>query len=169
MGNLDGKEEELKLFCPHCTHQITPETTECPGCGYVYGPDTLEVLAKLIEKTAQKYPDERRRHARIYKTFKIAYFTVEAFAENYLSDIGTGGLFVKTENPLVKGEEFNLKIVLPRPEKELEVLCEVVWIREKERITIDGAFPPGMGVKFVDPPKEVTERVIMIIRQAVVT
>jgi hypothetical protein len=48
---------------------------------------------------------------------------------------------------LIKGEEFNLKISLPREEKILEVLCEVVWVRQEERITIDEKFPPGMGIR----------------------
>lgn len=165
MGNLE-KEEKLKLFCPHCTHQITPETTQCPGCGYVYGPDTLEFLAKLVDKTPQKYPDERRRHVRVHKTFKIAYPTLEAFIENYLSDIGTGGLFIKTNAPWTKGERFNLKISLPGEEKQLEVLCEVVWIREEERVTIDGKFPPGMGVRFVNPSEELIEKILGILRES---
>ena len=74
--------------------------------------------------------------------------------DSYLIDIGTGGLFIKTNDPLNHGEKFGLKITLPDNEKELEVLCEVVWNRkEEEGVTPKGEYPLGMGVRFVPPPK----------------
>jgi len=97
------------------------------------------------------------------KKFKIAYPTPNAFIKSYLHDIGTGGLFIKTSDPLICGEKFGLRISLPDNEKELEVFCEVVWNR-KEEDTLNQGYPPGMGVKFLNISKESMDRIIRVLR-----
>jgi uncharacterized protein (TIGR02266 family) len=153
------KQNELNFFCPYCIGEIMPETTQCPQCGYVYGPDTLNILTSPTQTKPQAYPTERRKHVRVHKTFKITYQTPKAFMKSYLYDIGTGGLFIRTNDPLIPGEMLYLRLFLPDEEKELEAFCEVVWVRKEERVTIKGKYPPGMGVRFVNPPKEAIERI----------
>lgn len=165
MGNGDGENKELKFFCPYCTFEIQPDTAQCPECGYVYGPETLDVLTSPAQKARQSHPDERRKHVRASKTFKIAYPSSGSFAENYLSDIGTGGLFIKTNSPKVVGEQFNLKISLPNEEREVEVVCEVIWVNREERVTHERTYPPGMGLKFLDPSQEAIETIIKTLSQ----
>jgi uncharacterized protein (TIGR02266 family) len=166
MGNDDGEDKELKFYCPYCTFEITPQTAQCPECGYVYGPDTLDVLTSPAQKAAaQGHPEERRKHVRAHKTFKIAYPTSGSFVKNYLSDIGTGGLFIKTNSPKNIGEQFNLKISLPTEEREVEVTCEVIWANQEERVTPERVYPPGMGLKFLDPSQEAVETIIKTLSQ----
>ncbi len=154
-----GEQRELKFFCPYCIGEITPETAQCPHCGYVYGPDTLNILTSPPQKTAQSYPNKRRKHVRACRTFKITYQSPKAFMKSYLYDMCTGGLFIKTNDPLNPREMLSLRIFLPDKEKGLEVFCEVVWVRKEERVTIKGKHPPGMGVRFVNPPKEAIENI----------
>jgi uncharacterized protein (TIGR02266 family) len=165
MGNVDGEDRELKFFCPYCASEITPETERCPQCGCVYGPETLDVLTSPAQKKAESHPDDRRKHVRAHKTFKIAYSSSGSFAENYLSDIGTGGLFIKTNSPKDVGEQFNLKISLPNEEREVEVVCEVIWVNQKERVTPERTYPPGMGLKFLEPSQEAIETIIKTLSQ----
>ena len=165
MGKLGGENEALKLFCPYCTHEITPDTTQCPQCGYAYGPDTLNVLTSRGSKTPQNNPAELPKPVQANKKFKIVYPTPKAFVNNYLPDVGTGGLFVKTREPLDPGEKFSLRISFPFLKEECEVLCEVAWVRKEERITPKPKHPPGMGLKFVNPTKELAEKFLSILRQ----
>jgi len=167
MKNVVGEDKELKFFCPYCTYEIKPDTAQCPQCGYVYGPETLDVLTSSAQKPRQSHPDERRKHVRAHKTFKIAYATSGSFIKNYLSDIGTGGLFIKTDSPKNVGEEFNLKISLPNEERELEVTCEVIWAYREERMTAERCYPPGMGLKFLDPSSEAIEMIIKTLSQEI--
>ena len=153
----------MKLFCPYCTKEIAPETTQCSSCGTIYSSDTLKFLKSLIKKAPQEYPDERRKHTRFHKTFKITFPTPKTLKKHYLSDISPGGLFIKTNNPLNQGETFKLKILLPDKGKELEIFCEVVWSHREEQMTPEKKYPPGMGVKFLNPPKEAIERIISIL------
>jgi len=158
MGRLDEGDRRLKFFCRYCTHEITPETTQCPKCGYAYGPDTLRVLTNLTQNTSSNIPAEHLKRVQARKKFKIAYPTPKAFLNNYLSDVGTDGLFIKTGEPLDPGEQFNLKILLPFIKEECEVFCEVAWVRKEEQITPQAKYPSGMGLKFVNPTKEVAEK-----------
>lgn len=158
----------MNFFCPYCTREITPDTDQCPQCGYVYGPDTINLLTTLSNKTPEDHPQERRKHLRINKKFKVTYPTPKAFVKHYLSDIGTGGLFISTGDPLNRGVQFDLKILISEPGEELELLCEVVWVREDNQLTPKGTLSPGMGVKFVDPSKETLEKIVSILRRSAI-
>ena len=142
--------KEMGLFCPSCFKEITPETTECQRCGYVFGPDTIDLLTDGIKEVLREDPDERRNHARVPRKFKVIFSNPKAFVNSYLFNISTGGLFVKTNEPPNQGEIINLKIILPDKKKGLEVLGEVIWFIREERVTAKGKFPPGMGVKFLN-------------------
>jgi hypothetical protein len=49
-----GNGEKIKFHCPYCTNEIEPEVTECPSCGAVYGPDTIQSLKIAFEKSDQE-------------------------------------------------------------------------------------------------------------------
>lgn len=153
----------MKLYCPYCTSEITPETSQCLSCGTVYGPDTLELVRIIFEKGDQRYENERRRQIRLSKVFKASYLTPKDFAESYIHGLSLGGVFVETNDPLDPGEQFILKVSLPDQEDELEVRCEVIWSREEEQGTPTEKLPPGMGVKFLNLSKENIERLINIL------
>ncbi len=56
------------------------------------------------------------------------------------------------------GARLYVKINLTNGEKDLELNCEVVWIRKKEISTPSGKFPSGMGVKFLNLSPEDKKR-----------
>ena len=158
----------MDLFCPFCSEKITPGTTRCPSCEIAYNPQTLNFLKNLAMKLPDEYSGDRRKHVRLFKYFKIVYQTPEALIDSYLSDISTGGLFIETDDPLRRGETFNIKIALPDGKEEFEALCEVVWTRGQERTTPEEKCSPGMGVKFVDLSQGHIARIISAISQATV-
>jgi type IV pilus assembly protein PilZ len=102
-----------------------------------------------IEDMSQEETGKRREYVRISQSFKVSYSSPEAFINSYLFDISTGGIFVKTDSPMDKGETISLKIFLPDGDKEMEALGEVVWSNKDKRVTPERTFPPGMGVKFL--------------------
>ncbi len=153
-------------FCPFCSEKITPETTRCPSCEIAYNLQTLNFLKNVAMKPPDEYSGDRRKHVRLFKYFKIVYQTPEALIDSYLSDISTGGLFIETDDPLRRGETFNIKIALPDGKEELEALCEVVWTRREEREAPKKKDPPGMGIKFLGFTKDEIDRIISVISQA---
>lgn len=87
-----------------------------------------------------------RASPRVQRTISVAYKDRKSFIKAYTSNIGAGGLFIKTENALKKGETFLLMLQLPGLREPLKINCEVVWSRAREEAS--ETRPPGMGVKF---------------------
>jgi len=146
--SLTAKEEGAIAFCPSCTKEIVPETTQCPWCGYSFETETLDVLGD-IEGIRHEGKRNRREFVRIPHSFEVAYLTAKDLIKSYIFDISQGGVFVKTNTPLNPGEIINLKIHLPDKGKEIGVLGEVIWSNTQERVTRQKKYPPGMGVRFL--------------------
>ena len=156
----------MTVYCPLCSEAISTETSQCPSCGVAYSADTRTFLTSTIKGAQQSHPEERRRQYRFYRWYKVIYYTQEAFRENYLSDISTGGIFIQTDEPLKQGEQFNLKVFLPYDETELEVLCEVAWSRQGWQISSEDRLSAGMGIKFLNLAPEDKERIIKVLNRS---
>ena len=156
----------MKLSCPFCPEEIKPETTVCPSCRTVYDLDTLKFLRILARESAKENVHEHREDLRVPTALKVSYSTPKEFVDDYLHNLSLGGLFVKTETPLSRGEKTSLRIFLPDNEKNLEVTGEVVWTRAEEEVTAEGNLPAGMGIRFLDLPKEARKRIIGTLTRA---
>ena len=98
---------------------------------------------KLIERAAKF---TQRAEPRIQRVLSVTYKHQNAFMQAYTANISSGGLFIKTENFLNPGNQFLLKLQLPNISNPIQLECEVLWSRKKEKSLPDQ--PPGMGVKF---------------------
>jgi CRP/FNR family transcriptional regulator, cyclic AMP receptor protein len=109
----------------------------------------LVAMAKRFEKMVNRVIDfSSRSEVRVKKTLSLTYKDDMAFVRAYLGNISSGGLFVKTEKPLPRGEQFQLRLQLPHLSEPLRVSCEVVWARHSAQATLKE--PAGMGVKFLE-------------------
>ncbi|MBN2687677.1 MAG: cyclic nucleotide-binding domain-containing protein [Deltaproteobacteria bacterium] len=75
--------------------------------------------------------------------FKSKGEMIDAFSRN----ISPGGIFINTNSPLNKGEQFLLNLYLPESDEPLKITCEVRWTRMSTADPV--AEPVGMGAKFV--------------------
>jgi len=100
---------------------------------------------KMIDRAVEYTP---RRDPRVPKVLSLAYKDRQSFVKAYTSNISSGGIFVKTDNPFNQGEQFLLKLQLPDLPEPLKIQCEVAWERGKG--TEKEGAPPGMGVRFVE-------------------
>ena len=66
--------------------------------------------------------------------------------------MSAGGFFIKTENPLVPGEQFLLKLQLPGVQDPIRIKCDAIWARKREES--QAGKPSGMGVKFSEISKK---------------
>ncbi|RLA94526.1 MAG: hypothetical protein DRG25_02305 [Deltaproteobacteria bacterium] len=165
MKNSQNKKKSSKPACPYCTKEIAADAIQCPWCGTSYGSQTLKLLKSFVRESSLEVKKERRKHDRVPRKFKITYPSPQALINSYLSNISLGGVFIKTKHPLDPGARFILKIFLPDGGKELEVNCEVAWIRTEEKETPKEKLPPGMGIKFLDLSPEGKKRINQILRQ----
>lgn len=103
---------------------------------------------KMIDRACDYRP---RKDSRIPKVLSVSYKDRNSFVKAYTSNISWGGLFIRTGNPLPKGEEFVLKLQLPGIADPLKVQCQVAW--EKRQGAEEETAPPGMGVRFMEMNK----------------
>lgn len=155
-----------KTHCPYCTKEISGDDIACPECAAAFGEETLLVTKGLVEEALKGFDEVQRRYDRVPKKFRISYSSPTALIRSYLLDIGKGGVFIKTNNPLKTKEMVSLKIMLPDGGKELKVNGEVVRSIEKKHLTPKGKYPPGMGIKFLNLSKEGTERINRVLTQS---
>ncbi len=80
----------------------------------------------------------------------------------YTKNISRSGMFIATTNPIGTGEQINIQIPLPEPlQGTICCKCEVVWRRALGKHL---PFEPGLGMKFIDMPAEVSEQIDSWIR-----
>ena len=77
-------------------------------------------------------------------------------------DLGDGGVFIRTPNPLDLGEQFLLKLCLAEGEAPVEVTCKVIWTNKYGKESRH--LRRGMGVKFLNLSPELQSRVERYIR-----
>ncbi len=81
----------------------------------------------------------------------------------YTKNISKSGMFIATTNPIQPGEQINLEFQLPAPLKgTVRCRCEVVWKRPHGTHL---PFEPGMGMRFVDLPVDISEQLDEWIKQ----
>ena len=103
---------------------------------------------KMIELTTEL---SSRKCTSILETLSLRYKDKQAFIDAYTGNLSSGGLLVRTENPLKQGEQFLLKLQLPGLSDSIKIKCEVVWSTDKSK---KKSGPPIMGVKFAEMTKK---------------
>lgn len=121
------------------------------------------ILQTVVDRFKQMIDDKvsvfsSRKHPRIQKRLSLKIKDHLSFIKSYAVNIGEGGLFIRTKNPLKEGERFSLNLQLPDIPDPLEIQCEVVWARRQDD---KGKVIAGMGVKFC----EMAEKDSQILKQ----
>ena len=94
--------------------------------------------------------EQRRQHSRIPLKIKIDYFKDPGvFLYDYSRNLGRGGIFIESKEPLPPGTELHLSFTLPDQSEPVEVKGKVTWILKPRARKGEGV--PGMGVQFDNP------------------
>jgi uncharacterized protein (TIGR02266 family) len=102
-------------------------------------------------------PDERRGSKRAHiSRVRVTYESANGQrVDADALDLSTGGLFVRTDTPLVAGKRITLEIEVVGEPSAWSALGRVVWVRPN---TAPG-MPAGMGVKLIDVEDAVVEAI----------
>jgi len=105
----------------------------------------VETMKKMVDRACDF---SARQHIRVVTDLQVQYEDKGSFVEAYAGNVSNGGLFVKTETPLKRGDELWLELTLPELAEPIRVKSEVVWAREEsqEALNLDA----GMGLKFFE-------------------
>ncbi|MEL6347428.1 MAG: TIGR02266 family protein [Myxococcota bacterium] len=89
---------------------------------------------------------ERRIDRRLPIRIQVDYETLDEFLEDVTANISVGGMFIRTDAPLVVGTRFRLRFTLPDERRAIDAVGEVRWTVMPDRV--NGRRVPGMGVRF---------------------
>ena len=110
------------------------------------------VVGRFTKMLSRTSAFSSRKEIRVLDTLALRYKDKDAFVKAFTGNVSSGGLFIKTENPLEKGKEFLLKLQLPGLTDPMLIKCEVAWA--KKDAEKEGDSPAGMGIKFIEISKK---------------
>jgi type IV pilus assembly protein PilZ len=91
-------------------------------------------------------PLHTRQHPRYEVSFPVECSTRQFFFSNHVSNIGKGGLFLRSDRPLPLNEEVSLVLHLPGTQKSIFAAGRVVWNHDAENASHRVL---GSGIRFV--------------------
>jgi type IV pilus assembly protein PilZ len=116
--------------------------------------DSMQQAPQEPAPAAQKEPkkeegivEERRRSSRADQVIEVAFKDMESFIKAYIGNVGGGGLFIKTDEPIALNETLVVRFYLPNDNEPITVEGKVVWVTPKG--VKNPSYPPGLGLKFV--------------------
>jgi CRP/FNR family cyclic AMP-dependent transcriptional regulator len=111
-------------------------------------------VVRRLRKTTQSLAySPRRSEERARAKIKVSFKHTGDFINGYIDNIGSGGLFIKTTEPLPVGTLVDLEFNLPQTDQIVHSKARVIWTRPESMST--EKVPPGMGTEFIDmDPKE---------------
>jgi type IV pilus assembly protein PilZ len=100
-----------------------------------------------IESTKEEgIIEERRQSLRTNQMVEINFKDTESFIKAYIVNVGGGGLFIKTEDPVELNETLVVRFYLPHDKEPITAEGKVVWVTPKG--VKNPSYPPGLGLKF---------------------
>ena len=101
------------------------------------------LLVQLKEMSADQQPEktitlDERESPRKSCSLTVDYKSQDSEHSEHILDIGTGGVFIETTEPIEVGQELTLNFRFPDAEDNLKVNGQIVWRN-----------PKGIGVKFI--------------------
>ncbi|MBN2718729.1 MAG: PilZ domain-containing protein [Deltaproteobacteria bacterium] len=115
----------------------------------------------IDDKTTRLSPtaDERRRDRRHNIRLNVNYSHGDTYLYSKSSNLSEMGIFLVSDTPLAAGTVLQLRFDTPQGATPVEVVGEVVWIDPGSATA-----PGGMGIRFINPSREITTRIRTIIR-----
>ena len=106
---------------------------------------------------------ERRLSKRVPGKLKISYIDEGDYLFSHTKDISADGMFIQTENPPQVGESVDLTFSIGKL-KNVSIAAKVVWIN-----ALDSSKDSGMGVRFINPSKDLKESILDAVHRIAVT
>jgi len=109
---------------------------------------------ELLSAARQYVTLANRAAPRIDRNILVKYGLEEERPwHDYAHNLGTGGMFLKTERQFAAGEEFAIEFLLPRSESTITCRARIAWLNGVESPRRPD-LPTGIGMEFIDLDKE---------------
>ena len=98
--------------------------------------------------------ENKRESPRVATNIEIKFRETGSFVRSYMLNVTNGGIFLKTEKPLIIDAEVTMHIQLPDDQETMTIEGRVVWANTKSK-----AFPAGMGIQFTQITSEHKDKI----------
>jgi uncharacterized protein (TIGR02266 family) len=105
---------------------------------------------------------DRRSSIRVPGKYEINFINEGDYLISFSKDISVDGMFIQTDSAPAVGELTKLTFSIGNVEK-VSVNAKVVWVNDSE-----SSGDPGMGVRFVKPPKKLKETILALVKKVAV-
>ena len=82
---------------------------------------------------------------------------------DFAANLGSGGVFIKTQTPQDVDETLTLKFTVPGSRKKVKVQGKVMWVQESDPQNTE--ITAGMGVQFIDLPHDIRNSLVEYIAE----
>jgi uncharacterized protein (TIGR02266 family) len=103
-------------------------------------------LGAGVEEHAMEIQD-KRTDPRAPVEVEVHYRSAQEFLSAYSLNVGGGGIYIKTKEPLPLNHEVRLRFTLPSIARVFNLQGLVVWTNPHPTRS---SFPSGMGIKFMN-------------------
>lgn len=121
---------------------MTKKTTKTPKA------PKNESTTKTIESANKSGTREDRVDHRVPIQLLVDYRSGGNYLFDFCRDMGSGGVFIETNNPLAVGSDMELTFTIPDSKETLRTVGKVIWsqgpIQDRRDISV------GMGVQFTN-------------------
>ncbi|TKS60062.1 MAG: hypothetical protein EWM72_01650 [Nitrospira sp.] len=133
--------------------------------GEPLGAVSWEAVIDFIQGSVKDARSHRavRNYPRSRLAAKVRYLTPDhKHFDSVTCEIGGGGVFIETRQPLQLGTALELELVLPDgPTEPINAQGKVAWIRPGEEHYV---FFPGMGVQFTEISEKGRARLVTMVK-----
>jgi uncharacterized protein (TIGR02266 family) len=102
---------------------------------------------------------EQRSTPRLTANFKVRYESFDQFLTEYTEDLSRGGMFLVTSTFLPLNSVITCELYLPGSEDKVRVIGRVAHVMNEAEAR-RRARKPGMGIEFLDIPREDADRLL---------
>lgn len=151
------------MNCPACRAALPADARFCGVCGFRLGPMPVAEVppqpAAAPRVATRRATEPRsavgagipaeRKYPRFPLKVEVTFASEHNFYTGLLQNIGSGGLFIATEQLLPLGARLDVEFSVPGADASCVASCEVAWLRDREAVHRGSDGVPGMGVRFV--------------------
>ncbi len=111
------------------------------------------LLVELKEMSSDQQPEktitlDERESPRNSCSLTVDYQSQDSEHSEHILDIGTGGVFIETTEPIAVGQDLTLNFTFPDSQDTIKVDGEIVWRNTK-----------GIGVKFIGISQQQVDKI----------
>ena len=114
------------------------------------------MTGKKQNKKSQNAPsgEDKREETRIPVQMLVDYKCDGNYLFDFCRDLGAGGIFIETKDPIAIGETIDCTFTLPDSKKTLAIKGEILWHQGETKGDDGETQPAGMGVQFCEYTEE---------------